>query len=364
MKFTISKQAFTDGINQVQQVANTRTTLAILSNVLLTAKSGVLALAATDLDLQVTGEVGLASISEAGAVTLPARRLASIIRELPADTVEIEVQKNIASIRCGPSAFKLLGLSSDEFPAITPALGEVAFILDQTALHECLRKTSYAISTDATRYILNGILFEVKGQSLSLVATDGRRLAVVECIHRGAPADQEFVVPAKAVAELSRMLGDANGEVTCRVSGVHASFTAGSRVLVTRLIEGRFPNYRQVIPGEPKHRVSLDRETLLKSVSRAALMVNDKAPSVKLSFSPGALEVKASSPNVGEACETQAVDYQGKEMVIALNPDFLLAPLRNVSDKEVTLELIDEESPAVLSSDCDFRYVLMPMRLS
>ena len=364
MKFTISKQAFLDAIQQVQHVVSARTTLPILSNVLLKARDGELDMTTTDLDVGVSGTVQ-ANVEEAGATTLPARRLATIVRELPADEVEVTVdEKNVASIRSGPSAFKLLGLSSEEFPPLARFDGGSEFKMDQAVLRDCLRKTSYAISTDETRYVLNGILFSFKDNMLTMVATDGRRLAMVEQeLEFPQSHEIEFIVPTKAVNELQRLLGE-DGEVTIRVSGSQAGFDMGRSLLVTKLIEGNYPNYRQVIPGDPKERIALERESFLKSISRVSLLASEKSNSVKLQFAPHNVEIVASSPDIGEARESLAINYKGVPINIAFNPEFLMAPLRNLANDEVALHLIDEISPGVLRSGSGFLYVLMPMRVN
>lgn len=364
MKFTISKESFQQAIQQVQHVVSTRTTLAILSNVLLRAKDGVLELTTTDLDVGVTCTVA-AEVHEEGATTLPARRLATIIRELPAEDIEISVdEKNTASIRSGPSFFKVLGLTSEEFPAL-PRFDEAReFKIDQAVLRDCLRKTSYAISTDETRYVLNGILFSFKNNSLTMVATDGRRLAMVEQ-ELEFPQSQEIdiIVPTKAVNELARLLND-SGDVIIRVTGSQVGFDLRESLLISKLIDGNYPNYRQVIPGEAKERIALDREGFLKAISRVSLLASEKSNSVKFQFTQGQVEIIASSPDIGEARETIAINYKGANITIAFNPEFTMAPLRNLSADEVHLHLIDDISPGVLRSGQNFLYVLMPMRVN
>ncbi|MBX7212168.1 MAG: DNA polymerase III subunit beta [Verrucomicrobiaceae bacterium] len=364
MKFTISKEAFLDAIQQVQHVVSTRTTLAILSNVLLRVRDGSLELTTTDLDVGVSGSVS-ADVEDAGATTLPARRLATIVRELPAAEVEVSVdEKNVASIRSGPSFFKVNGLSSEEFPPLPKFDGAREFKIDQAVLRDCLRKTSYAISTDETRYVLNGILFSFKNNALTMVATDGRRLAMVEQeIEFPQSHETDFIVPTKAVNELSRLLGD-SGTVAIRVTGSQVGFDLEGSFLVSKLIEGNYPNYRQVIPGEAKERIALERETLLRAVSRVSLLASEKSNSVKLQFSPGQVEIVASSPEIGEAREALAINYKGPAITIAFNPEFLMAPLRNLTADEVHLHLIDEISPGVLRTGSNFLYVLMPMRVN
>src|SRR5580704_14418187 len=213
MKFTISKDAFLGGLQQVQHVVSTRTTLPILSNVLITASKSGLHLATTDLDVSVSGNVE-ADVKEPGSTTLPARRLFSIIRELPTDEVEFSVDdKNIAHIRSGPSNFKIMGLSSEEFPKLPVFEDAKEFKLEQRVLKDCLRKTAYAISTDEMRFVLNGILCSFKDNNLTMVATDGRRLAMVEQeIEFPQSHEVDIIIPTKAVNEIQRLLGD-GGEV-------------------------------------------------------------------------------------------------------------------------------------------------------
>lgn len=364
MKFTISKQAFLDAIQQVQHVVSARTTLAILSNVLIKAKAGTLEMTTTDLDVGVSGTVP-AEVDEPGATTLPARRLATIIRELPADEVHVSVdEKNVASIRSGPSTFKLLGLTSEEFPPLPRFDGGSEFKLDQATLKDCLRRTAYAISTDETRYVLNGILFSFKDNLLRMVATDGRRLAMMEQEMEFPQSHEiEFIVPTKAVNELSRLLGD-EGEVVIKVTGTQAGFDLGRSLMVTKLIEGNYPNYRQVIPGDPKERITMERESFLRSVSRVSLLASEKSNSVKLQFTEGNVEIVAASQDIGEARESLAIPYKGPNMTIAFNPEFLMAPLRNLTVDQVSLNLIDEISPGVLRVGNNFLYVLMPMRVN
>ena len=365
MKFSITKDQFLEGLQQVQHVVSTRTTLPILSNVLLEAKDGKLILTTTDLDVGVTGEVE-AKVDKPGSTTLPARRLATIIRELPSDNISVEIDsKNIASIRSGPSFFKILGLSDSEFPPLPTFDNAREFKIQQKVLKEALKMTSYAISTDETRYVLNGINCVFKDNALTLVATDGRRLALYTCEELDFPESQdtEVIVPTKAVNELQRLLQD-EGEVRVSVSENQIAFQLNKNLLVSKLIEGNYPNYKQVIPEETKERITLERETFLATVNRIGLLANDKTNSIKFTFAEDRIELAANSPEVGEADETIPVIYKGKEFAIAFNPDFLMAPLRNLNDDEVYLDLIDEMSPGVLKTNSSFLYVLMPMRVS
>jgi DNA polymerase-3 subunit beta len=364
MKFSVSKEKLLEGLQTVQNVVSTRTTLPILSNVLLQADDGKLRFTTTDLDVGISGTVE-AAIEKSGATTLPARRLAGIVRELPAAEVSIEVDsKNVASIRCGQSFFKILGLPEEEFPPLPRFEGAKEFTLKQKELRDGLRKTSYAISTDETRYVLNGILFSFKDNKLTMVATDGRRLALVDLeVEFPRSQEVEIIVPTKCVSELARLVGD-DGEVKMTVGENQVAFEVKDTLLVSKLIEGNYPNYRQVIPNETKERVSLERELFHNAVHRVSLLASEKSNSVKLVFTKNNIEIAANTPDVGEAHESLPVNYKGRDFSIAFNPEFLMAPLRALPEDEVYLDLIDEMSPGVIKVQTPFLYVLMPMRIS
>lgn len=364
MKFHVSKEKLLEGLQQVQSVVSTRTTLPILSNVLLQGEGTTLQMTTTDLDVGVRCSVE-AGIDVAGATTLPAKRLFTIIRELPNTEITFETDaKNAASIRSGQSFFKILGLPEEEFPPLPKFEGAKTFTLPQQALKDAFKKTSYAISSDETRYVLNGIYGAFKENKLTLVATDGRRLAMVD-LDLEIPPESEgnVIVPAKAINELQRLLKD-EGEIKISLGENQVAFELNGTLLVSKLIEGNYPNYRQVIPGEAKERIPLERETFLNAVRRVSLLTSEKSNSVKLIFTKNNIDIAANSPEIGEAKESLAVKYGGKDFTIAFNPEFLMAPLRNLSNDEVFLELIDEMSPGVIKIDTSFLYVLMPMRIS
>ena len=364
MKFNVTKEKLLEGLQQVQNVVSTRTTLPILSNVLLQADGDEIHLTTTDLDVGVRGSCE-AQVDKAGATTLPARRLFNIVRELPSSEIQFDVDgKNAASIRSGQSFFKILGLPEEEFPPLPKFEDAKVVTIRQKDLRDSLRKTSYAISTDETRYVLNGVLFSFKDNKLTLVATDGRRLAMAE-IELEFPRSHEMdiIIPTKAVTELQRLLGD-DGDVKVSIGSGQIAFDLNKTLLVSKLIEGNYPNYRQVIPAETKERVKLERETFLNSLRRVSLLASDKSNSIKLNFSKNNIDITANTPEVGEAKESVAVQYKGREFSIAFNPEFLMAPLRNLSEDEVFLDLIDEMSPGILKIQTPFLYVLMPMRIS
>ena len=320
MKFSVAKDKLLEGLQTVQNVVSTRTTLPILSNVLIRAENGALTLTTNDLDVGMSCSVE-AKIEKPGGTTLPARRLAGIVKELAAAEVNVEVDgKNAASIRCGPSFFKMMGLAEDEFPALPKLETAKGFTLKQKDIKDALRKTAYAISTDETRYVLNGILFSFKENKLTLVATDGRRLALVD-LEAEFPRSNEVdvVVPAKCVTELQRLLAD-DGDLKMSVGENQIAFEAGGRLLVSKLIEGNYPNYKQVIPQESRERVTIERELLLNAVRRVGLLSSEKSNSVKLNFTKNNLEITANTPEIGEARESLAIAYKSKEFSVAFNP--------------------------------------------
>ncbi len=368
MNLTITKDQIIAGLQAVQNVVSTRTTLPILSNVLIRAEGSHVEFTATDLDVTVACKVE-AKVVKPGATTLPVKKLFGIVRELQGE-IEIETDdKNLSSIRSGSSFFKIHGLAADEFPPLPKFKDDKKVSLPQENIRGMIRKTSFAVSTDESRYVLNGIFISLKEGKMTFVATDGRRLALVdEEVDISEKSAGEFIVPAKAVNELNRLLQD-KGDVELKFGENQASFalkneTGFSVLLITKLIEGNYPNYRQVIPGEAKERIGVGREELVQALRRAEIMTSEKANSVKLAFGKNLLTITANSPEVGEARETMAINYKGKELAIAFNPRYLIDPLNALTEDEVFVELIDELSPGVVKINGPFLYVVMPMRLN
>jgi DNA polymerase III subunit beta len=364
MKLRFSKEKFLDGLQQVQNVVSTRSTLPILSNVLIRAGKPGISLTTTDLDIGIRCSIEATVIRE-GSITLPAKRLFTIIRELAHSEVELEVdEKNMAIIESGGSHFKIVGIPEAEFPQLPKLEGSKSFTIDQKLLRDALKKTSYAMSTDETRYVLNGILLSLKEDKLVIVATDGRRLALVENdvdLPKGTKG--ELLIPSKTVNEVLHLLKD-KGTVAVAFSENQVSFEMDGTLIVSKLVEGVYPNYRQVIPSETKERISLERETFHQAVRRAALLTSEKNNTVKLAFSKNNLAISAHSPEVGESRESLAINYKGQNITIGFNPDFLMDPLRNLENDEIFFELTDELSPGVIRINAPFLYVIMPMRVS
>ncbi len=363
MKLVVNKDVLLDGLQKVQSIVVTRTTLSVLYNVYLKAEKDRLWLTATDLEVTVRTSLE-AKISRTGGTTLPARRFFSICRELPSNEIEIDVDdKDIASVRAGASFYKIIGISEDEFPPLPQFHGNRSYGLEQKTFKTMLASTRYAASADTSRPALSGVLTSFKGGKLSMVATDGRRMAMWEHeLSIPKEAEGQYIIPAKTVGELLRSLGE-EGDLRIQVAETQVAFEFGQMLVMSKLIDAAYPNFRQVIPTEQGERVAVERDLLFNAVRRVALLLSDKSTSVTLTFGKDTLEVSASATDVGEATEKIAVKYRGKEMTVSFNPEFLMDPLRTLGSDEVSLELSNELSPAVMRCDQPFLYVIMPMRV-
>lgn len=366
MKLVVAKEALLEGLQRAQSVVSARPALPVLSNALLEASEGELSITATDQSTTIQCRIP-AAVEAPGATTLPARRLAAIARELCSGDVAIETDSgNTSTIRCMSSLFRMFGLPKEEFPELFEIKDAVRVSMEQPVLFEGLKCTSYAISTDESRYTLNGILFSLKNKRLTLVATDGRRLALYE-VEVQSPYDQqelEFIVPTKTVSELQRLLRE-GGKLTLSIAKNVVAFHLGTVFLISKLIEGKYPNYRQVIPSGTSERIKLEREIFLSAVKRVSLLSLSKASSVCLALTKNKMDITAVTPEIGEAKESLSIVYRGKDFSIAFNPEFLVDPLRNISDEQVDLEFFNGMGPSVLRamSRETFLYVLMPMRI-
>ncbi len=361
MKLNIEKSVLVAGLQAVQNVVSSRSTLPILANVLIEATADAITLSTTDLDVGVRCRIS-GEVEVQGATTLPVKRLASIVRELPGSSVLIESDdKDQTVVTSGQSRFKLLGLSAEDYPALPEAEGDVAYELEQNTFREMLKKTAYAASTDETRYVLNGVLLSFADGKLTSVATDGRRLALVEAEVEFSE-NHDLILPSKAVTELLHILGE-EGTLRIYPRANQIVFSFGETMLSSKLIEGTYPNFRQVIPGQCEERVVIEREALLTALRRASLVVADKASATKLTFADNQLVIATNTPDIGESRETLPVKYSGTEISVAFNPEYMMDPLKNLSNDEIAVELTDNLSPAVIKCDIPFLYVLMPMRV-
>jgi len=374
MKFKINRDHFSNGLAQVLNVVGSKATMPILSNVLIEADKDHISLATTNLDLGIRCKIK-AEVKEAGAITLPVKRLATIVRELPNIDVSIDTTPNHqAKITSGGSVFKIMGMGKEEFPPMPEFADEKAVALEQEELATMLKSVSYAQSSDETRYILNGVYFSFKDDKLTLVATDGRRLALTSKELTTPEGAGSIILPAKTVSELVRML-DKGTKVRLAVTEKRSAFQIGTDkvgdnglidniYLFSKVVDGNYPNYNQVVPKETHQRIKLERELFLQCVHRAALVTSEKSNSVKLKLSNNLLEITASSPDFGDAHESMAIEYSGPELQVAFNPQFVIDPLRALNKDQVFFELKDEVSPGVFKTLENFLCVIMPVRLN
>jgi DNA polymerase-3 subunit beta len=364
MDVVLDRDAFSRGLQMVQNIVEARQTMPILANVLLEARADRVSVTATDLEVGARVAVP-ARIASEGAVTLSARKLAEIVRELPAAALTLKVGDNAAvSLRCGSVSYKLVGLPPDDFPPVVPAAPSAWVTLEAGTLRDMLARTSFAMSHDESRYALNGILFALQEREVRLVATDGHRLALA----RGTltqPADATTgIVPRKAIAEIARVLS-AGEDVRVAITDNQFVLDMPNFVMTARLIEGQFPNYEAVLPKGHPVTLTMSRTLLTSALRRVAVMAEDRNKPVKLLLAPGVLRLAASSQELGEAEEVVEIDYQGGEMTIAFNSRYLLDALAPLDKEDVVLELKDGLSPGVVRSAVEdsYRCVIMPMRI-
>ncbi|MDD5128085.1 MAG: DNA polymerase III subunit beta [Candidatus Omnitrophica bacterium] len=363
MKFKVDKDSLVSAIQTVQNIITAKSALPILSNILIETQQGVIRLTATDLDIGITCVIPV-DIQEQGAITIPAKRFSDIIKEFPVDIVSVTTKKNnLVVIESELCQFKIMGLAKEEFPKLPEFKDKKVIKIEQSTLKEMLALTSFAVSFDETRYILNGILFRICKGVLTLVSTDGKRLAIAERkLSVDIDADISIIVPIKTIHELNRNLKD-DGELSLVVGSNQALFDLGNVVIISRLIEGEFPDYKQVVPAVSENKMKIVRSQFLLAVKRAALLATPDYQAVKLEVFKNKLVISKSTPDVGEFHEELAAEYQGRELIIGFNPVYLMDILKNLSDEFINLELTDGEKPGVIRIS-GYIYIVLPMRIN
>ncbi|MBI4124888.1 MAG: DNA polymerase III subunit beta [Deltaproteobacteria bacterium] len=370
MEIKIDKTTLYEGLSWVQSVVERKTTMPILSNVLIEAKGSSVTLTATDLEVGVIGDLK-AEVVTAGKMTVPAKGLYDMVKELPDQKVLLrKCQNNWLELECGRSRFKLVGMDPAEFPSLPKKQEGARFQLDGETLLGMLAKVDMAISSDETRYNLNGILIETETKDeknkLRFAATDGHRLSLCEReLTKKIPLEQSVIFPRKGVVELKRMLEDKEGEVSFWVDPKQAAIEKDEKFLFVRLIDGQFPPYAQVIPQKAKRVLSVSREELVRSLRRVAVVTTDRSRGVRFSLSPGHLEISANNPDLGEAKEELTCQYKGGAFSTGFNAAYFLDCLAVLGDEQVVLQLGDEVAPCLIQSETDrgFTHVIMPMRI-
>jgi len=365
MKFNSTKETILKGIQNVQNAINTKSSLPILSNILIEAIGDNIIFTATDLDIGIISTTQIKPSLE-GSITIPAKKFADIIKELPEEEeISVSVKKNnMVHIECGKNTFKIMGLPKDEFPQLPEFKNKESVTLPQKKIKAMLALTSFAISNDEARYVLNGILCVIKPTFLRLVATDGRRLAMVEDkMQLPKTLERKLIIPTKTVNELLRVLGD-EGDVKISFGDNQALFDIGPIKVISRLIEGEFPNYEQVIPKEAKDKLKVSRQAFASALKRVALFTNPDSMAVKIDLAKDKMVLLKATPYLGEARVEMEIDYKGKDLSIGFNPEYLIDVLKNIDQENVGFEIVDSEKPGVVRIGSEYVYVVLPMQLS
>ncbi len=374
MKIKIDKQDFVNLIGRAQNIVEKRNTMPVLVNVLLDAQGKLLRVFATDLEVSLTDEV-LAEVMQTGKVAVNARSLFDILKELPDGQVQLEKKENNwLKITQGKAVFNIVGISPEEYPVFPTFTTKEFLVLGTDMLREMIEKTIYSVSTDETRYHLNGVFFEKQtdkdGVAYRMVATDGHRLSLIDrhSTENGSAtksAAQGVIIPRKGLHELRKLLDNAGDNVDIAIEGSQLIVRTNSAVLMIRLIEGKYPNYQQLIPQNLKENLTVNREMLLSSLKRVSLLSNAKSRGVTLNLSKNKMEISSNNPELGDAKEEIEVNYSGKEIKIGFNARYILEVLGSMSDETVQIELNDQLSPGLVRplKDKSYTCVVMPMRI-
>lgn len=354
-------------LSAVSGIIERRHTLPILSNVLLEPAGEALSFLATDIEIQIQARSSARTGSEAAGITVGARKLVDILRALPEGSeVTLQQQDKRLLVKAGKSRFSLQTLPAEDFPRLVKPSGEAArFTMSQKSLRRLLGLVQYAMAQQDIRYYLNGLLMVVEEKQLKLVATDGHRLAYASLRLEADLPRQEVIVPRKTVLELSKLLADNDDEVRVELSATQAAFSFGTIELVSKLVDGKFPDYTRVIPTQHKNKLQIEREALRQALQRAAILSNEKFRGVRWVLADGSLKIVSSNAEQEEAHEELEVKYGGEALDIGFNVNYLLDVLNNVPGAAVDCAFGDSSSSALITyaSEKDFKYVVMPMRI-
>ena len=361
MNITISKDLLNLGLRRVLPVVSNRTTMPVLSNILLEVEGESLILTATDLEVSVRCTLP-ALVQETGATTVPAKKFGQIVASLIGGDVSLSTDENQSTaISCGRSFFRIVGLDPAEYPRDSEFTEEWVIELPADTLRKALTKVSFACSVEEGQHVLNGTLMSIRSGIMTVAATDGRRLALIECPLDGEVPDGDVILPAKVVAELEKIL-EGDQKVRVRFSDARVAFETADTTITSKLVEGTYPNYRRVVPEGFSRSVAIPRSEFADVVARVSMVVSEDSAAVKMSLNDTEMIVSAFSNEFGEAKEPLDVSYEGEPVEISFNPDFFADPLRRLECDQLIMQFNDEFSPVALSGDEGFLYVIMPMR--
>jgi DNA polymerase III subunit beta len=354
-------------LQSVAGIVERRHTLPILANVLIRKTGSALQLTTSDLEIQIRTTAELDGDAGNFTTTVGARKLIDILRTMPSDqTVSLESNQNKLILKGGKSRFTLQSLPAEDFPLVQEAANfGPSFSVPQKTLKELLHQVSFAMAVHDIRYYLNGILFVAEGKQLSLVATDGHRLAFASAMLDVEVPRQEVILPRKTVLEMQRLLSDKEGAIEMQFAGNQAKFTFDGMEFVTKLVEGKFPDYNRVIPKNHKNTITMGRTALLATLQRTAILTSEKFKGVRLNLEPGVLRVASSNAEQEEAVDELEIDYNGDAIEIGFNVTYLIDALTNMDQDMVQVDLADSNSSALITipENTTFKYVVMPMRI-
>ncbi len=364
MKVTITRENFQKGLSAVAATIPTRTTLPVLSNILVETLEDRLRVRGTDLDISVSIQTA-AEVSRQGAITLPAKKVADIARELPDAPVELESEGGRVLLACGKSKFRLNSLPSEEYPSFPDVAFDEGWTLRGGELQRLSSHTSFAVSSEETRPVLNGVLWQLRGDAMLMVATNGHRLAKMGVKLEGAGGEDDLIVPPKALQQVERLF-DAEDQLQIARSESHLGFRTERTEVYTRLIEGPYPNYEQVLPSSHDKECVADKAELAAALRRVAIVASDQTHRVRLIFGPDKLALAVQTPDLGEAEDELPVAYTGTPIEIGFNAQYLLEMLRYIHTDEVKILLSAPERPATfepVDGEDDYLCLVMPLRL-
>lgn len=366
MKTTIKREDILAPLQQVIGAVERRQTLPILGNVLVKSSGGDLSLTATDLEIEMVAKIN-SQVSEDFQTTIPARKLLDICKALPdSSDITFSIEENRVSLVSGRSRFTLASLPAKDFPGLDEIEEQQSISIPQAKMKSLFDQTSFAMAQQDVRYYLNGILMEMSADKIKLVATDGHRLALGEHkFETGVSEDRQIIIPRKAVLELSRLLDNSDSPVRVGISQNHIRLETGSLVFTSKLIDGKFPDYKRVIPVDGNKTLEVEREQLKQSMSRIAILSNEKYRGIRLTLSAGNLSIQANNPDQEEAEEELSVSYDEDDMEIGFNVTYIIDVLNVLDSKKVRIKLKDSNSSCIISDseDSSCLYVVMPMRL-
>jgi DNA polymerase III subunit beta len=372
MQFTIEKEVFLKGLARIQGIVEKRNTIPILSNVLIEAGEDDIKLTATDLEVGMQASYK-ANVKKTGKITVSAKKLHEIIKELPEGEVSFLAKDNCwIEIRCGKALFNIVGLAADEYPYF-PQTSQNNFIeLPGKTMKELLDKTSFSMSTDESKYNLNGIYFKTMNvdgkEMLRLVATDGHRLAMVQSEIVKTDIEElnnGVIFPKKGIFELKKIAEEGDGNIQLGFLDNNAMVKKDQTIVIMRLVDGDFPDYNRVIPQECEHKAIIQSETFFHALRRMAILSSEKSRGVKLVMNKGLLEISSSNPELGDAREDFEIDYSGQEISVGFNARYLLDIIQSQDEEKIILQVRDNMSPGLITPAENKNYlaVVMPMRL-